>query len=122
MQKRDTMLTACTTIAKGDEVTDSELTPDKIKALSEKLGLSRQELALRLGVDPATVARWENGTSSPTGTAAAVLKALIASTVLGIGGIGLIPMCLPAYGIYSLLAAAFKNANDPGSTDSRQAP
>jgi transcriptional regulator with XRE-family HTH domain len=36
-----------------------------LKALREKAGFNQQELADRLGVDQASVSRWENGISEP---------------------------------------------------------
>jgi transcriptional regulator with XRE-family HTH domain len=36
-----------------------------LKALRERAGLSQQELADRIGVDQASVSRWENGRGEP---------------------------------------------------------
>jgi len=38
---------------------------DAIRAARERLGLTQLDLALRLDVDPATVARWERGATTP---------------------------------------------------------
>ncbi len=38
---------------------------DRVKRLRERLGLSQQELATRLGVHAATIHRWESGKSEP---------------------------------------------------------
>lgn len=44
----------------------------------EDEGITRTEFAARLGVDSSTVARWETGKATPTGTAALVLRAVTA--------------------------------------------
>lgn len=41
--------------------------PKQIKALRKKLGLTQQELADSIGAQRVTIARWENGSSRPTG-------------------------------------------------------
>lgn len=48
----------------------------RIMMIREKLGLSREQLAVVLGTNPATVWRWEMGMFEPEGTAAAVLSVL----------------------------------------------
>jgi len=40
---------------------DTRLTPDEVKYLRKYLGLSSGDFAEVMGVDPATVSRWENG-------------------------------------------------------------
>ena len=39
--------------------------PKTIKRLRLKLGLSREELAVKVGVSVFSIARWESGTSKP---------------------------------------------------------
>lgn len=43
------------------------MSPDEIKKLREKLGLSVRAFAKRAGVAHTTVVRWENGTNTPKG-------------------------------------------------------
>ncbi len=40
--------------------------PKKIKTLRQKLGLSQEELAQKLGVSFTSVNRWENGQTKPS--------------------------------------------------------
>ncbi len=47
-----------------------------IKALRNKLGLTQEQLALRLGVQSLTVSRWERGVSQPSPMAQAQLARL----------------------------------------------
>lgn len=42
-------------------------TPEKVKALRTKTGLSQKAMAERLGVSLFTVCRWERGHHPPTG-------------------------------------------------------
>jgi len=37
------------------------MTPDEVKALRRRLGLTQLELAIALRITPTTVARWEQG-------------------------------------------------------------
>lgn len=50
---------------------------DRLRLRADRLaaGLTRAQLAVQLGVDPSTVARWETGISDPTPLAAAALRA-----------------------------------------------
>lgn len=41
------------------------MTPSQVRAIRQTLGLSRRELAARLGVSPVTVASWEQGERHP---------------------------------------------------------
>ncbi len=50
------------------------MSPPKLRKLRERLGLSQQQLARRLGVDRATVTRWENGTRRPSKLAELALE------------------------------------------------
>ncbi len=42
------------------------MSPPSLRKLRQRLGLSQQELARRLGVARASVTRWENGTRKPS--------------------------------------------------------
>ncbi len=52
------------------------MTPKAIKALRERLHLTQEAFARILGVSFATVNRWENGKTAPTGDCARVLQTL----------------------------------------------
>jgi DNA-binding transcriptional regulator YiaG len=52
------------------------LAPRRLKEIRVALDLSQEEMARLLGVSFATVNRWENDNSSPTGTVAEVYRAL----------------------------------------------
>src|SRR5215831_4430671 len=52
------------------------MTPKEIKALRERLQLTQEVFASILGVSFATVNRWENGKTMPTGDYARVLQTL----------------------------------------------
>lgn len=52
------------------------MTPQEIKALRERLQLTQEVFARILGVSFATVNRWENGKTEPTGDYARVLQTL----------------------------------------------
>jgi transcriptional regulator with XRE-family HTH domain len=52
------------------------MTPKAIKALRERLHLTQEAFARILGVSFATVNRWENGKTAPTGDYARVLQTL----------------------------------------------
>ncbi len=51
----------------------SAVTPDRIRSLRQRLGLTQERLANMLGVTWTTVNRWEAGSSSPTGMPARLL-------------------------------------------------
>src|SRR5499426_4069177 len=57
------------------------MTPKEIKALRERLQLTQEVFASILGVSFATVNRWENGKTMPTGDYARVLQTLGQLTV-----------------------------------------
>jgi transcriptional regulator with XRE-family HTH domain len=57
------------------------MTPQRIRALRERLHLTQEVLARILGVSFATVNRWENGKTEPTGDYARVLQTLHYLTV-----------------------------------------
>lgn len=40
--------------------------PEKVKILRDKLGISQEKLAVRLGVSFSTVNRWEKGHANPS--------------------------------------------------------
>jgi DNA-binding transcriptional regulator YiaG len=50
--------------------------PDEVRALIERLDLTQEELAARLGVSQAAVSRWLRGLNRPTGLALRALQAL----------------------------------------------
>lgn len=54
------------------------ITPEGIKALRDRLTLSQADLARLLGVDVATVSRWERGETAPRRRAAQTLARLMA--------------------------------------------
>lgn len=53
------------------------MNPARLRQLRERLGLSQQGLARRLGVARVTVTRWENGTRRPSKVAALALRSVI---------------------------------------------
>ena len=54
----------------------ARLTPESIKRLRARLGLTQVQLATLLGVTGPAVAQWETGTSEPRGSNRAALVAL----------------------------------------------
>jgi len=48
-----------------------------IKSIRERLGLTQEQLANKLGVSWATVARWERGKGKPSPLAQKALEALL---------------------------------------------
>lgn len=60
----------------GDGRKTSRFSPQRIRALREKLGLSQRELALLAGVSTGAVGLWEKGKFAPTGAKKAALAAL----------------------------------------------
>jgi DNA-binding transcriptional regulator YiaG len=84
----------------GSMCQKSEIPSEAIKQFRESKGLSQQQFASMLNVGVASLSRWENGAKKPTGTAAAVLSALVGgSRVAGLTGSG--------YAIYRLLKDCF---------------
>ena len=57
-----------------------ELTPDTVRALRQRLGVTQDQLAARLGCSTQAVSFWERGTRTPTGLYAAALRRLMAET------------------------------------------
>ena len=53
---------------------DPEFAPADLKALREREGVSRTDLAYRLGVSTDTVAQWERGRRKPSGPALKLLS------------------------------------------------
>lgn len=51
-----------------------------IKAIREKLGLTQEEIARKLGVSWGTIARWEAGKSKPSKLARKALENLLKET------------------------------------------
>jgi transcriptional regulator with XRE-family HTH domain len=99
-----------------------ELTADSIKELRKLKNWSQEQLAKILGVSTSTVIRWEHGDAKPTGTAAAVLVALLAGLTgpMALGAfMTLGPLAVSAYGIYRLLKDVFEpGGNDPAGPSS----
>lgn len=115
----------------------SKVTPEAIKKFRQENGLTQQQLAAILNVGVATISRWEVGTKSPTGTAAAVLEALLSpekegktiksllgaslpplgAVGLGIGIPGFVGGLGSAYSIYRLLKKKFEADQDPEKAD-----
>lgn len=62
------------------------MTPQAIRALREQLHLTQEAFASILGVSFATVNRWENGKTEPTGDYARVLQTLALLTAPGAPG------------------------------------
>lgn len=56
-----------------------ELLPDQLLAQRRHLGLSRRRMAKELAVDEGTLARWENGTSRPSGRRLRLVERLFTS-------------------------------------------
>jgi transcriptional regulator with XRE-family HTH domain len=52
----------------------------QLKAARIAAGLSRRQLATRLGVHPGTVAEWERGTAAPIRLSQGRLRALLGMT------------------------------------------
>lgn len=50
------------------------MTPDDIKALRAKLGLTQAKLAAKVGVTLGAVQHWEAGIRKPSGSAVKMLK------------------------------------------------
>ena len=97
--------------------TQPEIDPKHIAELRKRTGMSQKDLAARLGVDPTTVTRWEQGDAKPTGTAAVILKAAITATVMGVAGASLLLACLPAFGVYQMLKGVFEEGKKPEDED-----
>jgi len=62
--------------ATPEEVKASRLTPESIRGLRKKLGISMRELGILTGVGLSTVAMWERGKFKPRGEKKAALVAL----------------------------------------------
>ena len=54
---------------------------ERIKACREKIGISQEELAHRIGMHSNTVARWERGELDPRGTSTSKLARALNTTV-----------------------------------------
>jgi DNA-binding transcriptional regulator YiaG len=53
--------------------------PDRIKQLRSKLGVTQKELGEKLGVHVITVTRWETGSCEPSNVCSKMLDLLAAS-------------------------------------------
>ncbi len=58
----------------GGTMSQTEWSPERIRALRKTAGLSQAEMARHLEVAPHTLVRWENGKSRPTGLYASALE------------------------------------------------
>lgn len=57
-----------------------ELTPEAIRRLRARLGLTQADLSARLGCSTQAVSFWERGTRTPTGLYAREVRRLLAET------------------------------------------
>ena len=55
-------------------------TPDRIRKLRTRLGLTQQALAVRLGIAVTAISRWENGKHAPSPMACKLLDGLAAKS------------------------------------------
>jgi DNA-binding transcriptional regulator YiaG len=62
--------------ATSEEVKASRLTPDRIRRLRKKLGISMKELGILTGASLSAIVSWEKGKFKPRGKKKAVLVAL----------------------------------------------
>jgi len=60
--------------------TSQDCTPEEIKKLRKRLGLSQEELARKIGVSFTSVNRWENGQSKPSKLAKKQIEILFEKT------------------------------------------
>lgn len=57
-----------------------DLTPEAIRGLRQRLGLTQEQLAARLGCSTQAVSFWERGTRTPTGLYAQAMRRVVADT------------------------------------------
>jgi len=62
--------------AAGVAIRAADDAPVNVKALRFSLGLTQDQFAIRYGLDPATVANWEQGHRPPDRAARALLRAI----------------------------------------------
>ena len=62
--------------ASPEEVKASRITPERIRSLRKKLGISQRELGIMAGATTGAVASWEKGKFKPKGEKKAALVAL----------------------------------------------
>ena len=97
---------------------EPEIKAEDIKKFRAKKGLTQQQLASALNVSVTTVSRWEGGLKEPSGSAAAILKSLIAGGLGGVGllggiaGLGLNPLLTSGRSIYQLLKETFEGKEE----------
>ena len=86
-----------------------KIKPEDIKKFREKEGLTQEDLARLLNVSVTTVSRWETGDTKVTGTAAAILGAILGAAVVA-GPVGWLTggVLASSYGIYRLLKKRFE--------------
>lgn len=51
--------------------------PNRLINLRKKTGLSQREIAEKIGVNPSTITRWQNGVSEPVGLSLTSLERLL---------------------------------------------
>lgn len=56
------------------------ITPESIRSLRQRLGLTQEQLAARLGCSTQAVSFWERGTRTPTGLYAQAMRRVFADT------------------------------------------
>jgi transcriptional regulator with XRE-family HTH domain len=85
------------------------ISSEDIKKFREKEGMTQEDLARLLNVSVTTVSRWETGETKVTGTAAAVLGAILGAAIVA-GPVGWLAGGLlgSSYGIYRLLKKRFE--------------
>jgi len=52
------------------------VSPEEIKSLRDRLGMTQQQMADRLDTTVTTISRWENGATKPRGVLAKALERL----------------------------------------------
>lgn len=58
---------------------EARVTPEEIRALRERLGLTQQQMADKIGTTNTTISRWELGTARPRGLYLREIKRLARS-------------------------------------------
>ena len=62
---------------------EGDSSSERLVARRRALGLSRREVAQRLGVDPATLGRWERGVREPRGKYLALVERFVGDLRIG---------------------------------------
>lgn len=66
----------CNTVIVGEAKVRDTMTATDVKAIRERLGLTQEELADRMGVTHAAICMWERGKRTPSGMAVHILRTL----------------------------------------------